>query len=268
MAKAKADKAAGKPGGKSRFGEEHIRSALDGTTVAIMMVDRDLIVTYANRATFDIMRKYEAEFRAAFPSFRLDALIGSCIDNFHKHPEYQRRILADPARMPHVADIHVGRLTFQLNVTAVMDHSGKHVGNALEWQDVTQIRAREGEVARLQSAVSSVTTPIMMIDRDFVINYANEATRKLLMRREQEIRKAFPRFDASQIVGTCIDSFHKRPEYQRKLLSDPANLPHQADIHVGDLVFAITVTAITDSAGKYIGNTLEWQDVTEQRDAQ
>jgi len=244
------------------------RAALDGTTVAVMTVDRDLIITYANRATHDLIRRYESEFRAAFPAFRPEALIGTCIDIFHKKPEYQRRILADPTRMPHQADIHVGRLIFRITVTAMMDGGGKHVGNALEWQEVTEVRARETEIARLQSAISNVTTAIMMIDRDLVITYVNDATRKLLAARESGIRKAFPRFNAASIVGTCIDDFHKKPEYQRRILGDPNNLPHRADIKVGDLIFAITVSAIMDSTGKYIGSTLEWQDVTEQRDAQ
>ncbi|MEY4577811.1 MAG: hypothetical protein RL701_2514 [Pseudomonadota bacterium] len=251
-----------------RADDDTIRAALDGTTVAVMTVDRDLIVTYANRATHELLRKYEAEFRAAFPTFRAEALIGTCIDIFHKKPEYQRRILADPTRMPHVADIHVGRLIFQINVTAVLDAAGKHVGNGLEWQEVTQIRARELEVARLQSAVMAVTMPIMMIDRDFIITYVNEATRRLLMRRETDIRKALPRFDAVNIVGTCIDEFHKKPEFQRKMLSDPANLPHRADIQVGEIIFALTVSAILDAGGKYVGCTLEWQDVTDERDGQ
>ena len=34
----------------------------------------------------------------------------------------------------------------------------------------------------------------MLIDRDLVISYVNDATRRLLTRREGEIRKAFARF--------------------------------------------------------------------------
>jgi methyl-accepting chemotaxis protein len=260
-----AGKVSGAGGGKSF---DIPRAALDGTTVAVMTVDRDLIIQYANRATHDLIRKYEAEFRSAFPAFRPENLIGTCIDIFHKKPEHQRRILADPTRMPHQADIRVGRLIFLITVTAMMDANGKHVGNALEWQEVTEIRARETEVARLQSAMSNVTTAIMMIDRDLVITYLNESSRRLLTQRESEIRKAFPRFSAANVVGVCIDDFHKRPEHQRRILGDPSNLPHRADIKVGDLVFAITVSAINDSSGKYIGSTLEWQDVTDQRDAQ
>ena len=56
---------------------------------------------------------WRPRIRSTTPSaFRPEQLIGSCIDIFHKKPEYQRRILADPTRMPHQADIHVGRLIF------------------------------------------------------------------------------------------------------------------------------------------------------------
>ena len=270
VAKQKSSKTATKPAARSQREKplDLARAALEGTTVAVMTIDRDLIVTYANQATVALMRRYEADFRASFPAFRVEALIGSCIDMFHKKPEHQRRMLANPSLMPHTTDIHVGALTFQIHVTAMMDSAGKHVGNTLEWKDMTEVRAREVEVARLQSAIGNATTAIMMIDRDLVVTYVNESTRKLLARREAEIRKALPRFSAAAIVGTCIDDFHKRPEHQRRVLGDPSNLPHRADIKVGDLTFAIICSAIMDSAGKYIGTTLEWQDVTEQRDAQ
>jgi methyl-accepting chemotaxis protein len=239
------------------------RAALNGTTLAITTVDRDLIVTYANPAAGELFRKYEAEFRAASPELRAEDLIGTSLDMLRDKPA-----LADPERTPQHADIQLGRLTLQVTATALRDASDKHIGSALEWVDVTEPRAREHDFARLQSAVSNVTTPIMMIGRDLVINYVNEATRKLLTQREAQIKKAFARFSAAGIVGTCIDDFHKNPEFQRRILSDPANLPHRADIKVGDLIFAITVSAILDTSGNYIGSTLEWQDVTDQRDAQ
>ncbi|HWA72887.1 MAG TPA: methyl-accepting chemotaxis protein [Polyangiaceae bacterium] len=245
-----------------------MRAALEGATTAIMMVDRDLIINYANRSTVELIKKYESEFRSVFPTFSADKLIGTCIDIFHKRPEHQRTLLANPANLPHSADIRVGALTFRINVTAIRDAHGEYVGNTLEWQDVTAIRARENDVARLESAVAGVTTAVMMVNRDLVITYVNDATTRLLRHRESGIRKAFPRFDASRIVGTCIDDFHKNPAHQRRMLSDPSNLPHTADIHVGDLTFSIIVSAIRDASGNYIGNTLEWDDVTEQRDAQ
>jgi methyl-accepting chemotaxis protein len=245
-----------------------LQAAISNVTSAIMMIDRNLVINYANQATVDLIKKNEKEFRAAFPTFDTNKLIGICIDMFHKNPAHQRGILSDPKNLPHTADIKVGALTFQIKVSAIKDTAGNYTGNTLEWADVTAVRVRENDVARLQVAVDGVTTALMMIDRDFNITYINDATKRLLERRESEIRKVSAGFEARKIVGSCIDVFHKNPAHQRRMLGDPKNLPHTADIKVGDCIFSIKVSAIKDTAGNYIGNTMEWEDVTEQRDGQ
>ncbi|GAB3378305.1 hypothetical protein GCM10027567_20490 [Spongiibacter taiwanensis] len=232
---------------------------------AIMMVDRELVVTYVNDATQSLMDQHKEALEKVYPGFNVDNIVGTCIDIFHKDPAHQRGLLADPANLPHSADIHVGNLIFNINVTAQIDDSGAYIGNTLEWLDVTAVRAKENEVARLQTAVDSAMTAIMMVDRDLNVTYVNESTRALLGKHAKALAAVYPGFDANQIVGTCIDIFHKNPAHQRGLLANPANLPHSADIHVGELVFNINVTAQVDSKGNYIGNTLEWLDVTEQR---
>ncbi|MEO0975571.1 MAG: methyl-accepting chemotaxis protein, partial [Pseudomonadota bacterium] len=121
------------------------------------------------------------------------------------------------------------------------------------------------ELTRLRSAVQGTLTAIMMVDRDLVVTYVNGATQKLLAEHSEDFAAAFPGFDADEIVGTCIDVFHKNPKHQRKMLADASNLPHSVDIHVGDLTFNINVTAQHDDDGEYIGNTLEWYDVTADR---
>ena len=242
-----------------------LRSALQHTLTAIMMVDRDLVITYVNDSTVELVRSNLAEFQKAFPGFDLKNLVGTCIDDFHKDPSHQRRLLSDPANLPHSADIEVGSLIFNINVTAQTDGDGNYIGNTLEWYNVTEQRAREAQVARLQSSVDSAMTAMMMVDRDLVIQYANDATVELVRSNLAEFQSAYPGFKLDNLIGTCIDDFHKDPSHQRRMLADPANLPHSADIGVGSLTFNINVTAQTDSKGRYIGNTLEWYNVTEQR---
>ncbi len=72
---------------------------------------------------------------------------------------------------------------------------------------------------------------------------------------------------AAKIVGTCIDKFHKVPSHQRKLLSDPRNLPLKTDITVGNAKIQLHVTPVTDLSGKPTGFSLEWSDVTSLRDS-
>ena len=146
-----------------------------------------------------------------------------------------------------------------------MDAEGHYVGNALEWSDVTELRAKESAVTRLQGTVDGAMTAMMMVDRELVITYVNESTVNLLKKHEATLAAVYPGFSADKIVDTCIDVFHKQPEHQRKLLADPANLPYQTDIAIGDLKFSLNVTAIMDAEGRYVGNALEWSDVTDLR---
>lgn len=117
----------------------------------------------------------------------------------------------------------------------------------------------------IASAMDGAVTAIMMIDRDFNIIYANDATITMLSEHEDVLRQAFPGFSAKTLVGSNIDAFHKNPQHQRRLLSDPNNLPYSADIKVGPLAFRLNVSARWNEDGDYIGNMLEWHNVTEEK---
>ncbi|MGD8569463.1 MAG: methyl-accepting chemotaxis protein [Gammaproteobacteria bacterium] len=242
-----------------------MRSAVDGALTAIMMVDRDLVITYVNESTRKLLKEHESTLRGIYPSFSADGIVGTCIDIFHKDPSHQRRILSNPGNLPYITDINVGPLTFKINVTAQYDALGNYTGNTLEWSDVTELRKKETEVSRLQGTVDGAMTNIMMINRDLEITYVNNATRNLLTQHETTLKELFPGFSVENIVGTCIDIFHKNPAHQRRLLENPANLPYSTDIQVGPLMFNINVTAIKDAQGNYVGNALEWADVTDVR---
>ena len=246
-----------------------LQGALDQSSTAFMMIDRDFIVTYVNNATMSLLEKHESTFQIKWPKFVADKekVLGSCIDAFHENPAHQRKLLSDPSNLPWKTDIHIEHLTIQLNVTAINDGEGNYIGNSLEWMDVTAIRAQENQAVQLQGAVDQSNTPSMFIDRDFNITYANQATLKLLKKHETTFAIKWPGFKADEdaIIGTCIDGFHKNPAHQRKLLDDPSNLPWKADIHIEHLTFELNVTAINDSNGNYIGNALEWQDVSDAR---
>ena len=245
-----------------------LRSAIERTLTAIMMIDRDLVVTYANTATLDLLRSREDTLKKAYPGFSVDKLIGTCIDVFHANPAHQRKLLADPANLPFSTDIKVADLIFNINVTAQFDAEANYIGNTLEWYDVTEQRAREAEVARLQSAIDGADASLMLCDADFNITYVNPAVENLLRNRQTELRTLFPGFDADNLVGTNIDQFHKNPAHQRGLLSDPSKLPARAEIKVAGLEFEVNATAILDAAGQYMGNMVEWRDITEQKDAE
>jgi methyl-accepting chemotaxis protein len=244
---------------------EVAEAAIQGAQSPMIMINRNFEITYANNATVELLKKYEGKFKEVWPSFKAEGVMGVCIDMFHKNPQHQRNLLNDPKNLPHKTDIEINGLKFSLTVSAQIDAEGNYIGNTLEWQDVTELRIKENEQARLQVAVDGCQSPMIMIDRDFIITYANDATVELLTKYQDKFKEVWPSFDVKGVMGTCIDVFHKNPAHQRKLLDDPNNLPYQTDIEINGLKFALTVSAQRDAEGNYIGNTLEWQDVTAQR---
>ncbi|MFV2059470.1 MAG: methyl-accepting chemotaxis protein [Gammaproteobacteria bacterium] len=242
-----------------------MQSAVGGAMTAIMMIDRDFNITFANQSTIDMLTEHESTIAAVFPGFRASGIMGANIDQFHKNPAHQRHLLSDPKNLPFSTNIEVGPLKFKLNVTAMIDDAGAYIGNTLEWSDITETLAKEDQAVKLQGSMDASMQATMMVDRDLIVTYANKATMDLLSGHQTVLAAVFPGFDATKIIGSCIDAFHKDPAMQRRILSDPANLPHQADIQVGSLTFALNVTAIMDTQGNYVGNSLEWSDVTEQR---
>ena len=245
-----------------------LRSAVGGAMTAIMMVDRDLNITYVNQATTELMRRHESTMRGVYPGFDAEKMVGRCIDSFHANPDHQRSILSDPRNLPWRTDIKVGDLVFALNVTAIIDDSGAYLGNTLEWADVTESRIRERENRRLQSAIEGATTNLMLCDDDLNIVYGNPAVMEMFSARAPELRQAFPGFDPDNLIGQNIDQFHKNPAHQRQMLKDPSRLPAKAKVYVLDLVFEVNATMIKGTKGEYMGNIVEWVDITEQHNAE
>lgn len=245
-----------------------LQRAVDGAQTAMMMIDRDLVITYANEQTKSLMREHAMALKSLYPSFDPERLVGTCIDIFHKNPAHQRKLLSDPANLPYETDIKVGPLTFHIRVSAIHDLQGKYIGNTLEWADVTRLRASEIEVSRLKSAVDGAQAALMLCDQDLNITYVNPAVVDLLSNRQEQLRKIFPGFDAHKLVGECIDRFHKNPAHQRRLLADLKSLPATAEIKLLDLEFQVNATGIVGPDGKYMGNMVEWRDITEQKDAE
>ncbi|MDP1946029.1 MAG: methyl-accepting chemotaxis protein [Nitrospirota bacterium] len=245
-----------------------VKSAMDNSGTNVLMCDRNLIVTYINKAAQDKLKGLENEIRKVLPSFNADKIVGTCIDGFHKMPSHQRNILENPKNLPHKADIQLGPLQLELNVGAIISDNGEYLGNSLEWSDVTAKRKADREMTTLKNSLDNSTSNVLMCDRNLLITYINKAASSKLKVLEMEIRKVLPAFNADKIVGVCIDSFHKVPDLQRRVLGDPKNLPHRADIKLGPLTLSLTVSAIVSESGEYLGNTLEWADITAQKRAQ
>lgn len=130
---------------------------------------------------------------------------------------------------------------------------------ALSW--VTAKKASAGSTRSIhKQMVDDMPVCVMLCDlKDFTITYANSSSIEAL----KSIQHALP-VQAEEIVGQSIDVFHKNPAHQRKLLSDPSNLPFKTKISVGGEWLDLLVTALYDHKGAYVGPMLTWSVVTQQ----
>jgi len=94
---------------------------------------------------------------------------------------------------------------------------------------------------------------------DFRITYMNKQSQQVL----KTIEHLLP-CKVDEMVGKSIDMLHKHPEHQRRILANPANLPHRANIRVGGEVMDLRVSAIRDTAGNYVAPMLTWSLITQQ----
>jgi len=153
----------------------------------------------------------------------------------------------------------------QASYNPILNTAGEPVKVIKIATDITKIVEERRAGLKVQRAVDNLTSSVMMVDRDLVITYVNESTRKLLKGIAPEIRLLWSEFDPDRIVGTCIDRFHKDPSHQRRLLADPSRMPYETDIRIGGLIIHLCVNASYDEQGNHVGNSLEWANVTDIR---
>ncbi len=233
---------------------ERMKQMLDAAPVNIMYCDLDLTIRYVNSTSKKTLEGL-AEHLPIHPS----KMVGSSIDVFHKHPAHQRKLLADPRNFPHRAKIKLGPETLSLLITAMYDSKGAHSGSMLTWEVITDREKLENEQGRLRQMVENAPINVMFCDRDLVIRYANQTSLDTLSKLDRYLP-----VPASKLVGSSIDIFHKNPSHQRRMLADPRNLPHRAQIQVGPETLALFVTAITTPSGEYVGPMLTWEVITER----
>ncbi|NPU66084.1 PAS domain-containing methyl-accepting chemotaxis protein [Bradyrhizobium sp. 83012] len=110
--------------------------AANAITARVMVADDKLNIVYMNDAVMELLRGAEADLKTQLPHFRVDALIGTNIDVFHKDPTHQRRMLQALAS-EHRATIKIGKWTFDLVAQPLKNPDGSRAGTVVEWSDAS-----------------------------------------------------------------------------------------------------------------------------------
>lgn len=243
-----------------------VRQALDVCDTSVMIADEELNIIYLNDAVKEMLKDREKTLQKALPKFNVANLMGTNVDDFHVNPAHQRSLLRD-LKDSYKTDINVAGLTFGLIATPIFDSAGKRLGAVVEWDDKTERLAREKEErelaqenARIREALDSVTTNVMIADKDANIIYLNKSVQSMMSKAESDIRKELNNFNSSNLKGQNMDIFHKNPAHQRGLVENLKGT-YNGKAEVGGRTFTVIANPVY-ADGERIGTVVEWADRT------
>lgn len=244
-------------------------NALQQCQANVMLADNDLNIVYMNKTVTDMLKNRESELRKVLPNFSVDKLIGTNVDDFHKSPAHQRGLLKN-LNEPYRTNLTIDQMVFGLIATPWVDLDGNRLGTLVEWQDKTEELKRESEAKaiseenlRIRQALDVCDTSVMLADKDLNIVYMNSAVNQMLLERESELKEVLPKFNARNLMGQCVDVFHKKPAHQRSML-ESLKSSYKTDIEVASLTFGLIATPIFNKDGDRLGTVVEWKDRTEE----
>ncbi|MEL6186293.1 MAG: methyl-accepting chemotaxis protein, partial [Myxococcota bacterium] len=114
---------------------------------------------------------------------------------------------------------------------------------------------------RLRRALDVTPSAVMLADENLNLIYINHSMREMLEAAEADIRKQLPSFSARDIIGTNIDTFHKKPAHQRGVLGGMRD-PMATTLEIGGRNFYLNLAPIFDDKGGRVGYVVNWLDRT------
>ena len=242
-----------KVSGNGVGGTEYI-GMLENSPINVLYCDLNFTIQYVNPKSVETLTTIEKLLPV--PASKV---LGASIDIFHKNPAHQRKLLSSDRNLPHRAIIQVGPEKLDLLVSAIYNEKKEYIGAMVTWEIVTKKLQIEQNLARINSMTENSPINIMYCDRDLNLQFINPKSKDTLKTLERYLPVG-----VDKLIGTNIDVFHKKPEHQRRILSEDRNLPLRSIIAVGPEKLDLLVTAIYDGDRKYIGAMVTWDVVTKK----
>ncbi len=151
----------------------------------------------------------------------------------------------------------MGPEKLDLLVSAVKDDKGNYIGPLVTWDIVTKKLELEESMAQAMQMNDKSPVNIMFCNPEGKILYLNNKSKEVLSGLQQ-----FLPCRVDEIEGSQMDIFHKNPDRQKKIISDPNNLPHRAIIQVGPEKLDLLISPIVSDDGTYLGPMVTWDVVT------
>ena len=171
---------------------------------------------------------------------------------------------------------HFRRITEGYFTDPIEIHRGDEIGDVLREMksmqikvgfDINDARVQAAATQRIKVALDNVSTNVMVADNNGNLIYLNKSVVEMMQDAEDDIRNDLPDFSAKDLLGSNFDSFHKQPEHQREMLVR-LNKTYSTQVVIGGRTFSLVANPVVDEEGIRLGTAVEWQDITQQLNAE
>ena len=114
-----------------------LKLGLDNLDANVIMANEEHVVVYANNSAINFLSYAESEICKDFPNFHVDGVLGKKIEDFHKNPVYQKKIIGS-LRGVLRTHFHVGNLILSVKATPILNDANQRIGFMAEIEDITE----------------------------------------------------------------------------------------------------------------------------------
>ncbi len=129
--------------------------------------------------------------------------------------------------------------------------------------DIMEAREEAERAMRIQQALDTASSNVMVADIDYNIIYMNKSVQAMFDNIEGDLVKDITDFNAAKLMGSNMDAFHNNPVHQRDLL-DNLTQGYQNTIKVGGRTLALKANPVINASGVRRGTVIEWLDRTNE----
>jgi methyl-accepting chemotaxis protein len=117
------------------------------------------------------------------------------------------------------------------------------------------------ENMRIKVALDNVSTGVMVADNEHKIVYLNPAIQSVMRGAEASLRTSIPSFNASELLGGRLGSFHRKPEELERMMGSLSKT-YEFNIVLPGIHLRGTVNPVVSPEGARLGAVVEWLDRT------
>jgi methyl-accepting chemotaxis protein len=220
---------------------------LDPTPLNFLCADPALKISHMSPASRAALVRLQP-----FLHVKADQLLGQSIDVLHPSLTSAKKLLSDPANLPHHARIPLATGTLHVVVAPRFDASGNYLGPLVCWEQITEKRCDVG-LEQLGCTVHPLPMNVLLTDPEFRILYQNRASHAALSELEAELG-----IRAGDVIGKSLQIFHVDPVRERRILSMSKCQSHRVRTHIGRTTLDILITAVQDRNRSVQGQLICW----------